>query len=382
MAFYTVKPWYKKQPTPIYDIYGAEQDGTSRSDQTRTDNAIGLADPNPYYAGMSDTPSSPFDNISPQKDIRVVEDSNAGTLVEIPKFYYKQTRTGSAMKLQISIYQFPGSYISPAHMDRDDGVGERDYVYIGKYHCGSNYKSATGVVPLTNITMNQFRTNIHNLGNNIQQQDLAMFQTIRMLYLVEFADQNSQAKIGFCVGDGYGTSLGTMGYTNSMSYHTGTTKTNRSDRGFGAQYRYIEGLQDNVTNQIDGVYFNGTDIYCIKNPANFSNDTGGTLVGTKYVFESSVLPTEQTNPSAPSFEYAIFPSNGTDVTDMNTYTCDSYVATNTTGKALQCGGTCIFAGTAAGLFQMNSNMSNTGTNQYQGSRLMVLPPSRLSPPQN
>lgn len=370
MAFYIVKSQYKKQPTPVYDIYGVEQDGTSRSDQTRTDNAIGLADPNPYYARMSGTPSSPFDDISPQKDMRIVEDTDAGTLVEIPKFYYKQTQTGSAMKLQISMDQFPGSHISPAHADRGDGVGERDYVYIGRYHCGSNYKSQTGEYPANDITREVCRTNIHNLGNNIQQNDYAIRQTINMLYLVEFADQNAQIKIGYGAGMG---SKGTIGYTDSMPYHTGTTKTNKvSFDASSTQYRYIEGLQDNVYNQIDGIYFNDADIYGIKNPANFSDSTGGTLIGTKNISVSGLIK-NQNIPSVPGFEYALYPSATDKYGDEEEYICDQHYY-NASATVLAEGSNCL-ENTKNGLFCL---YETTNKSSYIGCRLMVLPPSRLS----
>ena len=100
MALYIVKPWYKKEepPTPAL-IYGAEWAGGSSPVWTRTDAAANFADPNPYYSGMSGTPSSPFDDILPWSGLRRVTDSAAGELVEIPKFYYKWTRDGAKMKL-------------------------------------------------------------------------------------------------------------------------------------------------------------------------------------------------------------------------------------------------------------------------------------------
>ena len=52
------------------------------------------------------------------------------------------------MKLQISDSEQTGFLVSPAHADRGDGSGERDYVYVGRYHCGSpNFKSVSGTTP-------------------------------------------------------------------------------------------------------------------------------------------------------------------------------------------------------------------------------------------
>ena len=71
------------------------------------------------------------------------------------------------MKLQISDTAQEGFFVSPAHADRGDGKGERDKVYVGAYHCGTNYKSTTGVKPIASITRDTARTNIHNLGSTI-----------------------------------------------------------------------------------------------------------------------------------------------------------------------------------------------------------------------
>ena len=163
-------------------IYGAEWDGSSSPAWTRTDDSADFADPSPAVSNGNG--SSPFDDCMPWSGMKRVEDSEAGTLVEIPKFWYKWTRTGSAMKLQIADSEVDGFFVSPAHADRGDGTGERDVVYVGAYHCDSNYKSTTGMIPKVSMTRANFRTNIHNLGNNVWQWDYAMYWTIMMLYLV------------------------------------------------------------------------------------------------------------------------------------------------------------------------------------------------------
>lgn len=108
---------------PITGIYGVEWSGTSQTSWLRTDDAALFADPNPYYSGMSGTPSSPFDEILPWSGMVVSEDAEAGTVVSIPKFWYKITQNSSTMslKIQISMTQEDGFVCSPAHMDRGDG---------------------------------------------------------------------------------------------------------------------------------------------------------------------------------------------------------------------------------------------------------------------
>lgn len=167
-------------------------------------------------------------------------DANAGTVVAIPKFYYKMGYASGSTGLKIQIAPASngdtwatanGFKVSPAHMDRGDGSGERDVIYVGRYHCASDYKSKTGVNATNNISRATARSNIHNLGSNVWQFDFALLTTIKMLYLVEFADWDSQRKIGYGGGDN------SVGASDSMPYHTGTMQTSISTYGSGVQYR-------------------------------------------------------------------------------------------------------------------------------------------------
>ena len=255
-------------------IYGVLWDGTSTTALSRTDDAAGFTDPNP--AVNNGNGSSPFDNLLPWSGMQRSTDPQAGELVAIPKFWYKWTKSGNSLKLQIADKAVDGFYVSPAHCDRGDGHGERDVVYVGRYHCASDYKSKTGVATKNNITRSSARSSIHNLGGTIWQWDWAMNWTIKMLYLVEYADWNSQTKIGY--GCSPSNEPEVMGQTDGMTYHTGTTKANRTTYSF-TQYRHIEGLWDNVYDWVDGCYYNSNGLNIILNPGSFSDSSGGTAVG-------------------------------------------------------------------------------------------------------
>lgn len=266
---------YKDYPLELayVNIYGASWDGTSTTKWSRTDEAAEFTDPVPYVAGASSY-GSPFDSLQPWAGM-VKSERTGGTMVAIPKFWYKLTQNGRGMTIQIADRAVEGYSVSPAHMDRGDGHGERDVVYIGRYHCNSSYKSGTGSLK-SGMTRSSARANIHSLGSAIWQSDFAMRFTLWLLYIVEFADWNSQAKIGYgCSPSG---SAFTMGYTDSMPYHTGTNQSSRATYG-GTQYRNIEGLWDNVWDWCDGCYNNGDGLNIILNPANFSDSSGGTAVG-------------------------------------------------------------------------------------------------------
>lgn len=257
-------------------IYGVIWDGSSTTKWTRTDAAADFVDPQP--AVNNGTGSSPFDDIMPWSGMQKISDPEAGILVSIPKYWYKWTQSGNSLQLQISSVARDGFYVSPAHCDRGDGQGERDVVYVGRYHCAViTPKSTTSSPPYTDATRGLLRTSIHNLGSAVWQWDWAMNWTIKMLYLVEFADWNSQNVIGY--GCGNNSSRQVMGYTDAMQYHTGTTQASRTTYGLGTQYRYIEGLWDNVYDWVDGCYYDSNGLNIILNPNDFSDTSGGTAIG-------------------------------------------------------------------------------------------------------
>ena len=344
------------------NIYGVEWDGTSTTVWSRTDKAAGFTNPVPYVAGQSKY-GSPFDNLMPWSGMVRSSDPAAGELVAIPKFWFKWTKSGSRLKLQIADKATPGFHVSPAHADRGDGKGERNTVYIGRYHCHtSNWKSQSGGKPKANITRSAARNGIHGLGGTIWQSDIQIRMTIWMLYLVEFADWNSQKTIGKGCGDN--SAPGNMGYTDSMPYHTGTTQNSRDSYGLGTQYRNIEGLWDNVYDWGDGCYYNSAGLNIIMNPNNFSDTSGGTAVGVP----TSGWPSAFAVATKSGLEWCIYP----------TATGGSETTYSSDGWYFGASNPCLFFGGSyyrngdLGLFYVNYD-SVSGAGAYFGCRLQKLP---------
>ena len=287
-------------PKPSTHIYGVEWDWTSSGPTkgVRTDDAALFADPNPAVNNGSG--SSSFDNLYPWNGM-VKETRSGGVMVKEPKYWYKWTKTGKKLKLQIADGPVEGFHVDPVNMDRGDGLGELDYSYIGRYHCASGtYKSETNKAQQTNITRRTARTQIHNLGANIWQMDFAQMWYVGMLFLVEFADWNGQTAIGY--GCSQSGSKQNNGRTDSMQYHTGTTAANRTTYGF-TQYRNIEGWWDNVYDWLDGCYYNINGLNVIKNPNQFSDSANGVLVGKPV----GGYPSDFTIPTQDGLEWALFP---------------------------------------------------------------------------
>ena len=284
---------------PQVRIYGVEWDWTSSGTTrgVRTDEAANFPEPNP--AVSNGTGSSPFDDLYPWCDM-VRENRAGGVEVKEPKYWFKWTKTGKKMKLQIADGPVEGFFVDPVNRDRGDGLGELGYSYIGRYHCVNGYKSITGAVPQGSIMRSQARTGIHNLGANFWQMDFAQFWYVNMLFLVEFADWNGER-----IGRGCSTSGSKMnnGQTDVMGYHTGTTAASRDSYGF-TQYRNIEGWWDNVYDWMDGCYYNNNGLNVISNPNNFSDSANGTLVGKP----TAGYPSNFAIPTASGLEWALYPS--------------------------------------------------------------------------
>lgn len=255
-------------------IYGAYWDGSANQQFVRTDDSADFDDPIPAI-GAGASGSSPFDTLYPWSEMNIVEDPECGTMVKIPKFYYKlETRSTGSLSIKIANRQTEGFHVCPACADRGDGTGERDYVLVGRYLCANNCKSTSGDAILGGRTRSQFRTSIHELGDRVFQYDFMTHVTIWFLYLVEYANWNSQNKIGW----GGPASNAITGGTDNMLYHTGSTEA--LGNVSRVQYRNIEDLWSAKTFFCDGIYFQNQHVFIIKNPLLF-DESGGTDVGTR-----------------------------------------------------------------------------------------------------
>ena len=236
-----------------YPIYGAEWDGTADPTWSRTDLARDFVDPVPECIKGSETlaaGSSPFDNIMPWSGMEVVEDTNGGSLVKIPKFYYKWTIDGTKMKLQISMVKADGFETSPAHQDRGDGQGERDFVYVGRFRTAeTTYKSESANGSYSTTLANARGTTRNRLGSEFFLRDYHMYWTIGMLMIVEFGTWDITAFLGKLPFN-----VDRSSYYSRMNYHTSWLQNNSSVTQFN-QYRYIVApCGINGSEWIDGVY--------------------------------------------------------------------------------------------------------------------------------
>lgn len=257
--------------TPSTDPYGL----VTRSVTTEPVPAVG-----------SGSGSSPFDSYAPWSGMKECNlnasgtvtawkgdsgfaRSNNYTMVFIPVFYVAQKRSGTKQYFYVSDKPKTG-------MTKHPGSGK----YIGKYATGSGTSCKTSLAPVVYTNRSQFRANAKSIGSKFHLYDFATYCAIIFLYIVEFADWDSQSKIAY--GHASGTSsANTSGGTDMMVYHTGTAGSNIKDTYASCQYRWIENLWGNVCQWVDGFNANGTAAYYCTDPSKYADDTatGYTNIG-------------------------------------------------------------------------------------------------------
>ena len=265
-------------------IYGIKRSlTTSSSAWERTDNAVGLVANATKDGG---TVQNDFDSIYPWSDIitynydttnKVItaylgdtnfafDGSNGEVLTRIPEFYYKRYRDEDYEYIQISKYAIEGFTKSPAF-----SVGRYDTSYDG-----SKAHSVSGAVPEVQRSIVSFRTISRAVGEGFGQLDYHYF-LLQMLYLVEYADYNSQSKLG--------NGITSMRYNNNDKALVNETSVNRiivstsvannfligqqvsigtssADNWSVAKYRTITSKEDYDDGSVTGtaIYFDGNAV--------------------------------------------------------------------------------------------------------------------------
>lgn len=342
--------------TPSTDPYGL----VTRSVTTEPKPAVGRgAGSSPFdaflpWSGMKECNLDGSGEVTAWKGDSGFSRSNSLTMVFIPVFYVAQKRSGTKQYFYVSDKPKTG-------MTKHPGSGK----YVGKYHIGSTIVSKSGVSPLVNYSRSWFRTTAKNGDSKFHLYDFATYCAIIFLYVVEFADWNSQNKIAYGRANGQ-SSVVTSGKTDTMVYHTGTAGSGISDGAAACQYRWIENLWGNVSQWVDGFTADGTTAYYCTDPSKYVDyvATGYTKIGnlprvTGYIKDLTVLDNGLFIPK----------SNGGSAT---TYISD-IVATNIEGKyGLMVGG-CYGENDDVGLLYFNA--ANPGTTSFStvSARLMCEP---------
>jgi retron-type reverse transcriptase len=206
-------------------------------------------------------------------------------VVRIPRYWYRveHDTANTRMRYYISDKPAPGFTVHPA-FNRGDGP-EREFIYVGKYNTGAGYVSRSGIAPLVSITRATGRTGSAAKGAPWWQYDYTSWCAIWLLYLIEYADWDSQTRIGHGRTAATNTAAINNGGCDALIYHTGRAAGTNDQ--VAVQYRWIENLWGNVWEMGDGFNANNRQTFVCLNPAHFADDTG-----TNYTATGVNLPTE------------------------------------------------------------------------------------------
>jgi len=253
-------------------IYGVKRDIESTSTKwERIEDSVGLI-ANATKDGSE--VENDFDNIYPwsdiitynyddveKKEIAVYGDenfafdgSNGQVLTRIPSFYYKREQVDGIEYQYISKYP-------------QEGFTKSETFSIGRYTMSGNSTkvySKSGVKPLTNLTITNYRTYARKLGSDFGQLDWRYF-LIQMLYLVEYADYDSQSVLG--LGNSNNTSSVASGGCDTLGMKSGTLN---NDGKHSVIYRGIEDITGNVNQWVDGINVRNYTPYVNYNPETYA----------------------------------------------------------------------------------------------------------------
>ena len=212
------------------------------------------------------------------------------------------------------------------------------------------------------------RTNCKSKGWGWGLIDVATNSAIQMLYLVEFADNDSQAKIGRGYCDGNRGALET-GSCDSVPNLTG--RPAGTDGKVDVVYRGIEGIWGNILEWMDGLNYNGDsdNYYVCTDPSKYADDTA-----TWYTKVSFTSPTSSNYISKEGMDnalpWAMLPSEATGGSETTFYP-DYFSSFDGWRVAVRSGPWSYGSDCGVWLLRCNSDSSYSNTNI--GSRLLYDP---------
>lgn len=255
------------------NVYGVKRlISNSATTWERLENAIGLV-ANATHDGS--TVTNDFDSILPWKDIITVDISADGTInskygdsdfsftnpvgyimTEFPEFYYKRTQEDDGYE-----------YIYIADGEKE-GFIKSEKFYLGRYTIGgtsSNLNCKSGVASLNKVSLKNFRTYANNIGTNWYLMDIWRWSMIQLLYLVEYADYNSQTTLGY--GNCNSSSAINNGGCDNLGMKSGCLENKKAS---AVMYRGVENIFSNLLQWVDGINFANYQAYICKNPIDYA----------------------------------------------------------------------------------------------------------------
>ena len=272
------------------------------------------------------------------------------TMVWIPEFWVKVVdNAGSSIR---------DYYLSTGEAEgfvKHPGSGQ----YVGAYPTSNNNQSMSGKTRQSDQSIVTMRTNAKAKGAGWGLIDWAERTAIQFLYIIEYANWNSQNMIGDGPTSDYST-----GQSDALTYHTGSTSNGV------VRYRWIEGLWRSQFEWTDGLNVVGGQVYVSTDRDSYQSDvtTGYTLIsgcaGNNYNIQK--LKYDAGHP------WSIGLPEVTGGSAYDQYIGDGGLISNGT-YVLVCGGS-WYSDAYYGLFRFYAGLSSSSSSLGYGSRLSYKAP--------
>jgi hypothetical protein len=328
--------------------------------------------------------------------------ADGNVMVEIPKFYFNHTLSGTRNSWKIRTTPATDFVVHPAFIKAGVEVSHR---YIGAYDAcyldatDSTYKSGlnlddmtssldlandklasvSGVYPLVGVTRAECRSLAANNGTGWHQLDFALYSAIQMLYLVEYANFNTQSILGagntnggyFASSSDQNDSPHTIaGASNSLGNASTNTTTgagvNAKPGTSFMSYRGIENWYGNCWNWADGINVNVTTAGNVHVTNDYRNFADGTAAGHTLI--TSAFPTASGFIRNILNTAAYFLSSTNSGGSSTTFITDQHFASASASRVVLVGGSAN-RGAGAGSFCLNSDSEAGSAYQNVGARL-------------
>ena len=289
----------------------------------------------------------------------IIDGTDGNVMVEIPKFWYKYENVGGVHKWLISDAAQDGYEVHPAFIRGGVEKSFRYYCAYQGYTLGTKLISGSGRVPTTNKTCAAFRTEAAANGAGWSQIDWNLLTAVQLLYLVEYANFNTQAMLGQGITTG-SVYTAVTGSSNSLG-NASSPSTNTSTQFMS--YRGIENWYGQIYKSIDGVNINSYVYYVNNNPATFADD----------VFTGDYISTGITSATANGYVKNIvankkgFVASDTTGGSSSTFIPDNFY--RGTGLMIMLFGGIAGYGAGAGGFCLAANTASSTATSSRGSGL-------------
>ena len=289
----------------------------------------------------------------------ITSGSAGDVMIEIPKCGVKIATSGNTLTIKIT--DNPNAtgdgFHYYAHTRATEGDCDKLYIgaYLG-YNSSNKLRSLSGKSPTADLPIGTFRTRARANGDGYDQISFYPLTLLQCLFLIRYKNRNSQTALGRGYVDA--SSKVNTGATNSNGMYYGSTS--------GTAHVKFAGIEDfwgNLFYFIDGIYSDGSRN--ILTAFDNFNDTGSGYTSRGQGATSNIGNYMSKPQGTTETGFIAKEVSGS----SSTYFCDYAVLG---ASRLAAFGGYWYDGGYAGAFQLDVNLSASGSGSSYGGRLMYL----------